>query len=101
MTQMFKLEYDGELWEYAFAETDSALTWDGREDLIRETIRVYKSRNRTARIKGEGFEGQIKKDKVFSLGSIGGKLYKAEIDTERGERKVSLLVSKVIGHSLN
>lgn len=98
---MFKVEYEGETWEYAFAQPDACLTEGGRRDLVRETIRVYKSRSKKADIKGKGFEGQLKKDKVYSFGSIGGQLYLGKIETDKGKRDVSLLVSKVIDFSLN
>ena len=98
---MFKVEYEGEIWEYAFAQTDSALSEEGREDLVRETIRVYKKRARSDNIRGAGFEGRLKKDKVYTLGSFGGQLYLGEIETNRGKRNIGLLVSRLIDASLN
>ena len=36
---MFNLEFDGEIYRYAFSKPDGVLSWEDREYLLRETVK--------------------------------------------------------------
>ena len=99
--RMFPLKYNGEIWRYAFVNVEPLLTEEGRQDFVREAIRVYKSKERKDSIEGEGFEGQMIKGKTYKLGGIGGQHYQATIETQRGNGEISVLIQRTIDHALN
>ena len=98
---MFNLDVDGETWRYAFAQPDSCLSWDDREHLLRETVRLYKKGNKNTKVKGEDYEGKIKRGEFRTFGICAGRFYNAELETSKGKRYASILVQKTMDSSLN
>lgn len=98
---MFNLDVDGEIWRYAFVQPDGCLSWNDREHLLRETIRLYKKGDEKLNLKGENYEGRVKKGKFYTFGVCAGREYQVDLETKKGKRYASILISKIIDSSLN
>jgi len=98
---MFKINYKGEIWNYAFVKGGLGLNEEGNRDLAREAIRTYKKRGKKTDIKGNGFEGRMTKDGFVTIGGLGGQHYTCELETEQGKRHPSVIIWRTIDALLN
>ncbi|RMD66027.1 hypothetical protein D6817_05005 [Candidatus Pacearchaeota archaeon] len=92
--------YGGEVWQYAFVEGGLGDARANRE-FAREVIRAYKSGQRKVGIKGDGFEGVLKRDRFVTIGGLGGEHYSGVVECESGKREVGVIVWKRIEAELN
>lgn len=98
---MYRLDVDGEIWRYAFVQPDGCLSWGDREHLLRETVRLYKKGDEKSDVRGESFEGRLKRGKFYSFGVCAGREYSAELETNKGKRYASILIAKTVDSRLN
>ena len=95
------MKCDNETWRYAFVNPDAVLSFDDREHLLRETIRLYRSGRKTRTIKGKEFEGRLARKKYGLIGDMSGYIFEAEIETNNGERNASIMLLKQFSPSWN
>ena len=98
---MFKLDVDGENWKYAFCGAYGFITSEGREEMLRETIRLYKKGDKSTKIKGNEYEGKITQGKFFTFGTCAGRSYDAELDTDKGKYRAKVLIGETTNIGLN
>ncbi len=63
--------------------------------------RVGKSGEKRGGIKGDGFEGEMNREGSDSCGGLAGMVYRGKLETDKGEKRIGVLVSKAIDYSLN
>jgi hypothetical protein len=88
------IKYDGKLYELVFLNTDSSLSEDSRTDICIAAIEMEHRGISIKRIKGDEFEGMIKRGQQGVVGSYFGTSYCAKIETEKGKRSLDVLVSE-------
>lgn len=99
---MFQINHRGQMLEYCFLCTDSSITEEDRERLVIQTFDVYLDKKKSVKIKGKSYEGRITTNsKYYVLGSFGGQQFEILLETNKGKRKLSCLVTKLIDASLN
>lgn len=87
---------DGYKWGITFAVTDTRLSWEERSMLITEATQMYLTEEKKRDVKSESYEGQIwTNNKYYSLGSYGGQLFSAVVDTNQGTAKLEFLVCEL------
>jgi hypothetical protein len=85
---------DGRMWSWVYLSSDSSLTDADRDTIALEAIRMDNRGTRRKSIKGENFEGHMVRRERGLLGSFSGTEYRADIETDDGEMRISLLMSK-------
>jgi hypothetical protein len=95
------VDVDGQDWRYVFTNPDGCLKHQDRQHLVSETIRLYRDGKNRRRIKGRGFEGELRKGKYVSFNSWGGVEYLAKLETDKGDVKAGLMVIEKIDPSMN
>lgn len=96
------LEYENKLYEIVFLNTDPALSEDDRVGICMSAIEMSVKKQRTRKIKGEGYEGRMKTDgKYYQMGTFGGRRFEARVETNHGKRDIGVLLTRKIDPSLN
>ena len=99
---MLRIEHRGHILEYCFLLTDSAVAEEDRERLITQTFDAYLDKKKSMKIKGKSYEGRITTNsKYYVLGSFGGQQFDIFLETDRGKRRLSCLVAKLIDPTVN
>lgn len=97
-----KIRYNGEIIEYCFLNTDSSLSEEDRERIVIGAYEVYRDKKRFKKIKGPNFDGRIVvSSNRYTVGAFSGQKFEVLLDTHKGEKHISGLISKLINHSLN
>lgn len=98
------IHYRGSCWRYEWFETGTMLTEQGREDLITNSLDMYLDKEKTKKVKGDGFEGILKDTRKTSIvGGLTGRLYNGELDIDGMSDSVpiSFMIIERIDPSLN
>jgi|SRR3989344_6650092 len=98
---MFNLEFDGEIYRYAFSKPDGVLSWEDREYLLRETVRLDRKGDKKTDVRGDVFEGKIERGEFCSFGNCCGREYTSELETEKGKRYAKILILKSHSPKMN
>ncbi len=90
---MFKVDVDGkEIWHAYLIGDGGFLSYDDRDALLVQTIRGYRDSKEIIRLKGEEFEGHLKKGKFVSANGYSGRNYYGKLESDKGEREVSIVL---------
>jgi hypothetical protein len=87
------VRYKGKVYRLVFAKTDSALSDEDRTDICIDAIMMRDKGRKTQKIKGDNYEGRMKFEGIQVLGSFSGEVYSARIETDHGERDLSLMIN--------
>ncbi len=79
-------------WNAVFLDTCMGLSEEGRLQFCRQVTDMYLDKKRTAKLKGEGYEGLAKYAGYGILENIGGPRFKLDLETEKGKEKVDMMV---------
>ena len=87
-----KVVYQGKVWEYVYLETDTTIPEPDREHFAWNVIDMNFKEQDTRKLKGEKYEGRVKKGKFTGFGTFYGQQFLADIETDRGKSKLSLIL---------
>ncbi len=95
-------EYKGRVWELTYLNTDSSMHEEDRMRLCAYSIDLVDSNNRRKNVKGDGFEGFLTCDhQEYVLGAFCGKKVQAAVETERGKKRIEVLVCERMDPNMN
>jgi hypothetical protein len=95
-------EYRGYIWRSTFLTTDSLMTEEDRLNLRMQIADMYIDKEDELNVEGDSYEGRITTDnKSYLLEGFWGQEFKAELETNHGKSKLSLLVAEPVDVSLN
>ncbi|MBS3079616.1 hypothetical protein J4218_05830 [Candidatus Pacearchaeota archaeon] len=79
-------------WSAVFIDSCMGLSEEGRLQFCRQTTDMYLDKKRTAKLKGEGYEGLAIYAGYGILEGIGGPRFILDLETETGKQKVDMIV---------
>ena len=95
---MFDLNYKGVVWGYAFLRGDSRTNLGEKERLLLEAIDMYYLDEEKRYVQGDSYEGVVTTERKWGLiGSFGGQVFDAEVDTNSGRSHLRFLVQDRTG----
>ena len=96
-----KLIYGGQAWSYVYLDSDGVLTEEDREHLVWNIVDMHVRGKETKNVKGETYEARITQGKYASLEGFCGQTFSAELETEKGRKKLAILLTRRIDPALN
>lgn len=79
-------------WSAVFIDACMGLTEEGRLQFCRQVSDMYLDKRRSAKLKGEDYEGLAKYAGIGVFEGIGGPRFKLDLETEKGKEKVDIMV---------
>ena len=87
------IKYEGKVYDLVFLNTDSALSNNDRLEVCIGAIELEHNDKDHKRIKGEGFEGEVRRTGQSSFSCFYGNTYEAKLDTDHGQRNVDMMIT--------
>lgn len=89
-------------WYYTCLEIDSRLGLESTMEIVEKAIDLHSSGNKTARLKGDNYEGNLSNRRMyFTIGAARGNYITGVLETEEGKRNIAFLVEEHIDVGLN
>lgn len=88
-------------YEIIFLDIDTKISLRQRYELARRVIEMHIEGKKEARIKNDGYEGQIFRHNYVAIGGFAGWEYDARLDTNGGEAHLGFLALDKVDPSKN
>ena len=95
------LRYEGKTYRLVFVNSDSSMPISDRVELCINAVEMKHNRKSKRKVKGETFEGTIKHCGHYGIGIFWGDTYRAKVETNQGDKDITMLIVDNIDNDLN